>query len=279
VKESCHRVVIASLGFGTSRGLDWWNFNVNTAISSTDKSVPFHIALVKPRRKSGRTLHGGTDPQHDRLRHVHEDHNAGPKFQAGSFVLNTKMSLAQIVNALQHGRADQKTITFKEGYPLREYAIVRRRKVLAPRPNIWWLRRTRRGSPAIPSCLRKRATRMRPTKVSLSRHVLIDPKAGVRGLIKAQLDQFGIVFSADLRRRSPRTRPRGGSDDPIHRRLASMVDREANAITASDRGNVCSVYYNRLKIKMTLGWTPRSSMRSSGLRRNHRRGAGAEQPV
>jgi UPF0755 protein len=30
-----------------------------------------------------------------------------------------------------------------------------------------------------------------------------------------------------------------------------MVDREAN--TSTDRGNVCSVYYNRLKIKMTLG--------------------------
>ena len=35
--------------------------------------------------------------------------------------------------------------------------------------------------------------------------------------------------------------------------LASMVDREANNKTATDRGNVCSVYYNRLKINMTLG--------------------------
>ena len=32
-----------------------------------------------------------------------------------------------------------------------------------------------------------------------------------------------------------------------------MVDREANNKTATDRGNVCSVYYNRLKINMTLG--------------------------
>jgi UPF0755 protein len=32
-----------------------------------------------------------------------------------------------------------------------------------------------------------------------------------------------------------------------------MVDREANAATPTDRGNVCSVYYNRLKINMSLG--------------------------
>jgi uncharacterized YceG family protein len=32
-----------------------------------------------------------------------------------------------------------------------------------------------------------------------------------------------------------------------------MVDREANATTPSDRGNVCSVYYNRLKLNMAMG--------------------------
>ena len=26
-------LVIGLLGFGTSRGIDWWNFNVNTAVS------------------------------------------------------------------------------------------------------------------------------------------------------------------------------------------------------------------------------------------------------
>ena len=35
--------------------------------------------------------------------------------------------------------------------------------------------------------------------------------------------------------------------------LASMVDREANDKSPTDRGNVCSVYYNRLAINMPLG--------------------------
>ena len=32
-----------------------------------------------------------------------------------------------------------------------------------------------------------------------------------------------------------------------------MVDREANTKNSTDRGNVCSVYYNRLKRNMALG--------------------------
>ena len=35
--------------------------------------------------------------------------------------------------------------------------------------------------------------------------------------------------------------------------LASMVDREANNKTSTDRGNVCSVYYNRLAASIPLG--------------------------
>jgi len=35
--------------------------------------------------------------------------------------------------------------------------------------------------------------------------------------------------------------------------LASMVDREANTKKSTDRGNVCSVYYNRLRQNIPLG--------------------------
>src|SRR5260370_22233321 len=82
---------------------------------------------------------------------------------------------------------------------------------------------------------------------------LVDPAAGVNGLIKEQLDQFGVVFSPDLRAQIARATP-GRPPEPIHSIviLASLVDRDANATTPTDRGNVCSVYYNRLKIGMTL---------------------------
>ncbi len=36
-------VVIAVLGFGTSRGLDWWNYSVNTPPSTTSQQVVFHV--------------------------------------------------------------------------------------------------------------------------------------------------------------------------------------------------------------------------------------------
>src|SRR2546430_14821176 len=43
--------------------------------------------------------------------------NAGPKFQFGSFVLNTNMSMSAIVAALQHSQANQKAITLTERLP------------------------------------------------------------------------------------------------------------------------------------------------------------------
>jgi len=36
-------VVIAVLGFGTSKGYDWWNYNVNTPISTTSQPVVFKV--------------------------------------------------------------------------------------------------------------------------------------------------------------------------------------------------------------------------------------------
>jgi cell division protein YceG involved in septum cleavage len=36
-------VVLALIGFGTSRALDWWNYNVNTPVSPTSQRVVFHI--------------------------------------------------------------------------------------------------------------------------------------------------------------------------------------------------------------------------------------------
>jgi UPF0755 protein len=62
------------------------------------------------------------------------------------------------------------------------------------------------------------------------------------------------VFSADWRDQIFRPTPaRPAEDIRSIVILASMVDREANNKTPTDRGNVCSVYYNRLAINMPLG--------------------------
>jgi UPF0755 protein len=60
------------------------------------------------------------------------------------------------------------------------------------------------------------------------------------------------VFSATLRQQIAQATPaRPAESVESIVILASMVEREANK--DSDRGNVCSVYYNRLKIGMPLG--------------------------
>ena len=251
-------VVIGLLGFGTSRAIDWWNFNVNTPVSTADKQVPFHVDLGETPSQIG------TDLYDAKLIHstiafdlYTRMTNAGPKFQAGSFVLNTNMSMSQIVTALQHGQADEKSITFIEGYPLwRQAKIVDDKKV---------------GNPPITGADYLKAAKdpawaatydflPKPTSnpdfpnegYFFPDTYRINPSTGATGLVKAQLDRFATVFTPDWRAQIAQpTAARPAEDIRSIVILASMVDREANK--QSDRGNVCSVYYNRLKINMTLG--------------------------
>ncbi|MEO8745677.1 MAG: endolytic transglycosylase MltG [Candidatus Dormiibacterota bacterium] len=253
-------LVIAALGFGTSRGIDWWNFNVNTPLSSSSHAVPFHIDPGEGSSAIGQDLYDlrliRNTVAFDMYTRVT---NAAPRFEAGTFVLDTNMSLAQIVGALQHAHPDQKVITFPEGFPLREQAKVVVGKQIGSAPNYAtaadyliaakdpaWAS-TYKFLPATPG------NPDAPYEGYLFPDTyLVDPSAGVRGLIKEQLDQFGVIFSADLRAQiaaATQARPAESLQNIVI--LASMVDREANL--AADRGNVCSVYYNRLKINMSLG--------------------------
>src|SRR2546430_4909546 len=124
-------VILAVLGFGTSRAFDWWNFNVNTPIASTSHNVTFHVDPGESPAQIGSDLYDlhliRSTIAFDMYTRLTD---AGPKFQAGSFILNSNMSLVQIVSALQHGRPDEKTITFPEGFPLRfQAALVDTKKI------------------------------------------------------------------------------------------------------------------------------------------------------
>ncbi len=249
-------VIIAILGFGTSRGFDWWNFNVNTPISSTGKAVPFHVDPGETPSQIGQDLYNlGLIRSTIAFDMYTRLTNIASKLEAGVFVLNTNMTLAQIVNALQHGKADQKLITLREGFPLRELAKdVENKKVgtasdylaAAKDPAL------RTTYPFLPAAAGNPDA---PFEGYLFPDTYqVDPSAGVRGLVKEQLDQFAVVFSADLRAQIAQATPaRSAQTVQSIVILASMVDREANAATPTDRGNVCSVYYNRLKINMSLG--------------------------
>src|ERR1700720_1361079 len=114
-------LVILIAGFGTSRGLDWWSLNVNTAISSASHTVVFHVDPGETPTQIGQDLFNqGLIRNTIAFDLYTRITNAGPTLEAGVFALNTNMSLSQIISALQHGKGTQKSITFPEGFPIRE---------------------------------------------------------------------------------------------------------------------------------------------------------------
>jgi UPF0755 protein len=246
-------VLIAALGFGTARGYDWWNFNVNTPISSTSDPVVFQI---DPGELPSQVSDDLYTQRLIRDRNAFELYlrftGAGSSFEAGSFLLNRNMTVAQIVDALQHGTSTQVTVTIPEGFPLREQAKFVERSKLGKASDYL----TIAADPSWTAKYDFLSSRPAGAKTPLEGYLFpdtyrVDP-GDVRGLVKAQLDQFGAVFSASLRAQiTQKTASRPAETVESIVILASMVDREAN--TSTDRGKVCSVYYNRLQLKMALG--------------------------
>jgi UPF0755 protein len=246
-------VVIALLGFGTSRGYDWWNYNVNTAISTTSQPVVFQIDPGElPSQVSDDLLVHRLIRDRNAFDLYLRVTGAGSNFQAGSFLLNRNMTMAQIVDALQHGKSTQVSVTIPEGFPLREDAKFVERSGLGKATDYIALA----NEPAWAASYDFLSSRPARANPPLEGYLfpdtyLVDP-GDLRSLVKAQLDQFGVVFNASLRAsiaKSTANRPAETIESIVI--LASMVDREAN--TSTDRGNVCSVYYNRLKRNMALG--------------------------
>jgi UPF0755 protein len=247
-------VVLALVGFGTSRALDWWNYNVNTPVSKTSQQVVFHVDTGELASQIGDDLN---------TQHLIRDrtafdfyvrlNNAGPKFEAGTFLLNRNMNLVQIVDALEHGRPDQLLVTIPEGFPLKFQAGYVEKSGIGTAAD--YLAAAK--DPAIAGSFDFLASRPSSADPPLEGYLfpdtyLIDRTVGVKELVKAQLTQFGNVFSTSLQdqiKQATAARPAESVESIVI--LASMVEREANK--DADRGNVCSVYYNRLKAGMPLG--------------------------
>jgi len=247
-------VVIAVLGFGTSRGLDWWNYNVNTPPSTTSQPVVFHVDRGELAAQIGDDLY----TQHlIRDRNAFDIYvritNAAPKFEAGTFLLNRNMNLTQIVDRLEHGSPDQVVVRIPEGFPLKFQAQYVEKSGLGTAADYVSAAKDPALAAAYPFLASRPTTADPPLEGYLFPDTyLIDRTAGVTQLVKAQLDQFGTVFSPALRgqiTQAAAARPAESVEAIVI--LASMVEREANK--DADRGNVCSVYYNRLKVGMPLG--------------------------
>ena len=247
-------LVLAVVGFGVSRAYDWWNYSLNAPVSSASEPVPFHI-------DSGELPSQVTDDlvtkRLIRSRDVFDWYlrftGAGSRFEAGSFVLNRNMSMVQIASALQRGNSDQKVVRIPEGYPLKFQAGF----VDKDWPGMGAAYLTAAADPSWSSKYDFLNSRPANANPALEGYLfpdtyLVDPAAGVSGLITQQLDQFGAVFSTDFRAQIANAasgRPAETVESIVI--LASIVEREANR--DPDRGNVCSVYYNRLAAGMSLG--------------------------
>src|SRR3989442_4875522 len=154
------------------------------------------------------------------------------------------MSLSQIVSSLQHGRPDEKTITFPEGFPLRYKASMSDETRLGTAPSYItgadYLRVAK--DPAWAATYKFLPARPTNADFPFEGYLfpdtyLVDPVVGAKGLVQAQLEQFGTVFSADWR--SQINQPTSGGPAEDIRTLvilASLVGREAKHKTATDRG-------------------------------------------
>jgi len=247
-------VVIAVLGFGTSRGLDWWNYSVNTPASTTSQPIVFHVDRGELAAQIGEDLY---TQRLIRDRNAFDLYiritNAAPKFEAGTFLLNRNMNLMQIVDRLEHGSPDQLVVRIPEGFPLKFQAQYVERSGLGTAADYLSAARDPAQAAAYPFLASRPTNADPPLEGYLFPDTYqIDRTGGMTQLIKAQLDQFGTVFSPALRGQiteAAAARPAESVEAIVI--LASMVEREANK--DADRGNVCSVYYNRLKVGMPLG--------------------------
>lgn len=247
-------VVLAVLGFGASRGYDWWNYQLNTPVSSTSEPVAFHVQNGELPGDVANDLDG----KHLlRNKTVFEWYvrisGVGSGFQAGSFLLNRNMNMVKIATALQKGGSDQIVVTIPEGFPLKFQANF----VDKDWPGMGQKYLQTAAEPIYGEQYDFLGSRPASANPPLEGYLFpdtysVDPAGGVNGLIRQQLEQFGKVFTPDLRTQitqATSARPAESIENIVI--LASMVEREANK--DSDRGNVCSVYYNRLAQNIPLG--------------------------
>jgi UPF0755 protein len=247
-------VILALIGVGASRAYDWWNYNLNTPVSSTRQAVVVH---VQPGELPAQVADDLQSKNLIRSKDVFEWYvrltGIGSRIQAGAFVLSPTMTLVQIASALETGKIDQLAVLIPEGFPLKFQAGF----VDKAWPGMGAPYLAAAADPAWSAKYDFLGTRPASANPPLEGYLfpdtyLVDPNAGVNGLIAQQLDQFGNVMTPDIRAQIGAPAP-GRPAETIESIviLASMVEREANR--DPDRGNVCSVYYNRLARGIPLG--------------------------
>jgi UPF0755 protein len=236
-------LLLAGCGYAGSQGYDWVNNQVQAPMSTRSQPVTIHIdegespdVLAQDLKDKG--LVHNKDVFLYYLRYT----GARSHLQAGDFVLNKNMNMAQIIDVLQHAKPSQVAVRLPEGLTLQQMAAEAEKDGLGKAATYLAAANDSSWDYAF---LKERQARMNLEGFLFPDTYLLDKSAGPRDLVKKQLDRFDQVFSPDLRAQAAQataSRPAESVYDIVI--LASIVEREVNR--DPDRARVCSVYYNRL---------------------------------
>lgn len=173
--------------------------------------------------------------------------HVGPKIQAGEFVLKRTMTMDDIIEALQHGRAKTVTITIRPGWRAEEIAdnlatlgLVNFNKdqflqlVKNGKYDYWFMHDRPKGAPTSVEGF------LFPETYSVPFDITTD------ALITLFLDTFNQRVTDKMRQEAASAKMTFYESLT----LASMVEREA--VVADERPIIASVFLNRLKKKMFL---------------------------
>jgi len=161
------------------------------------------------------------------------------QLEAGDYQLRPNMSLEEIVNALQHGRPSEVTVTIPEGWRAEEIAEMLEERGLVEAEE--FLRTVRGGEFEYDFLSAER--------VSLEGYLFPDtygipPDFEAAQIIDMMLADFGRRFAPEMRQEVAR---RGMSIQEVLT-VASLVEREARI--PEERPIIASIYLNRLE----AGW-------------------------
>jgi peptidoglycan lytic transglycosylase G len=240
-------VVVVLLGVGANGVFAWYQGQVNSAAGSSSAPVKFTITPGESADQIAQDLEGKglIKNQTVFLMYVRVT-GARAKFEAGDYVLRENMTMAQIVQVLEHAVANQIQIKFLEGWTIHQMGE-------------WLQQNTKIGTAQQFVDASKGGFSFdflagRPAGADLQGYLFpdtynIDATATVHDVISTQLAEFGKVFSPAWRQaiqHPTAARPAESMQNIVI--LASIVQLEANV----QMPNACSVYYNRLANNMPL---------------------------
>ncbi|HEX6548469.1 MAG TPA: endolytic transglycosylase MltG [Candidatus Dormibacteraeota bacterium] len=238
-------VLLAGIGYGATQAFNWYDYQVYTPVSSKSQPVPFTVAQGEGTVEIGDDLFSkGLIRNRDVWNIYLKISGRRGDIQAGDFVLNKNMNMADIAQALQHGTVDQVVVRIPEGYPIKFVGQQLEQQKFGTaadytkteQDSAW---RQQFGFLSGVPAGRDLEGYLFPDTYSLNKG------ATDQDLVRAQLQQFDKTFAPDWRQaiaQDTPARPKQTLDQIVI--LASMVEREVN--TDADRPKVCEVYYNRL---------------------------------